>query len=115
MVKRISIFSARNHSHQIGFIEGGRAFDLSGRRRCSYNENTGNLTDADSGNVVGHVSLEGIFVGSSWMADELFPEPDDGSTPIAPTNLTAEPSASVGQEIDVDRALNMIRLVLGNK
>ena len=44
---------------QIGYIEGGEAFDLSGRKRCNYSKKTGN----DSRKTVGQVSLAGKFVG----------------------------------------------------
>src|SRR5262249_36906907 len=46
-----------------------------GHKRCNYNPNTGNLHDLDSGRIVGHLSLAGRFVGLSYVADELFPEP----------------------------------------
>jgi hypothetical protein len=60
-------------STQIGYVEGGEAFDLSGRKRCNYSKETGNLFD-DSRRTVGHVSLAGKFVGVSSIADELFPK-----------------------------------------
>jgi hypothetical protein len=84
MAERSPIFSAKRDSHRIGYIEGSEAFDLSGRRRCSYNEKTGNLYDPNSKKIIGHVSLEGKFVGASWIADELFPR-SDGDTQILGT------------------------------
>ena len=60
-------------STQVGYVEGGEAFDLSGRKRCNYSKETGNLFD-DSRRTVGHVSLAGKFVGVSSIADELFPK-----------------------------------------
>jgi hypothetical protein len=72
MEERISIFSAIGDSKRIGYIEGAEAFNLSGQRRCRYDERTGNLRDLGNGEIVGHVSLEGRFVGLSWRADKLF-------------------------------------------
>ena len=60
--------------HQkIGYIEGTEAFDSFGNKRCKYNPSTGNLLELDTGRTIGHVSLAGYFVGSSWIAEELFP------------------------------------------
>jgi hypothetical protein len=70
MVERSLIFNAKGL--QLGFIEGNLAFDLGGRQRCSYAEATGNLCDLNTGKVVGHVSLDGTFVGASWVSDDLF-------------------------------------------
>lgn len=72
---RSPIFSAKVNNKQIGYTEDVYAFDSSGQKRCSYNPNTGNLHDLDSGRIVGHLSLAGRFVGLSYVADELFPEP----------------------------------------
>ena len=71
MAERRPIFSAKDHCAQIGYVEADEAFDLSGRLRCTYNAATGNLHDT-TGKIIGHVSLAGHFVGSRWMADELF-------------------------------------------
>jgi hypothetical protein len=60
MVERSPIFG--KDSTQIGYVQGGAAFDLSGRKRCNYSKETGNLFD-DSRKTVGHVSLAGKFVG----------------------------------------------------
>ena len=58
---------------QIGYVEGRRAFDLRGRERCNYARATGNLTDLTSEKIVGYISLNGTFVGLSWI--ELFGKP----------------------------------------
>jgi hypothetical protein len=78
MEGRSSIFSARGDGDQIGYIEGAEAFSLSGQRRCRYDGQTGNLRDLGTGEILGHVSLEGRFVGLSWQADRLFRQFDDG-------------------------------------
>ena len=57
-----------------GYIEGSEAFDLLGRPRADYDPKTGLLCDLRDGGVVGYVTLDGKFVGSSRMADELFPK-----------------------------------------
>ena len=43
MADRIPIFGAKAAKCQIGYVENGGAFDLSGRRRCNYDAATGNL------------------------------------------------------------------------
>jgi hypothetical protein len=73
MVERSLIFNAKGL--QLGYIEGNTAFDLNGAQRCSYAEATGNLCDLNDGKIVGHVSLDGTFVGASWVSDELFGKP----------------------------------------
>jgi hypothetical protein len=57
---------------QIGYIEDDEAFDLFDRPCAIYNSNTGLLRNPKNNAVVGYVSLADIFVGSSWMAQELF-------------------------------------------
>ena len=79
MAERSPILSAKNGSREIGYTEGNEAFDLLGRRRASYNGRTGNLCALNSGRIIGHVSLQGNFVGVSWIADELF-SISDGDT-----------------------------------
>src|ERR1700689_5299569 len=79
MAERSPILSAKNDGRQIGYIEGNEVFDLLGRRRASSNGRTGNLCALDSGKIIGHVSLQGKFVGVSWIADELF-SISDGDT-----------------------------------
>src|ERR1700688_5029886 len=72
MAERKPIFVNKGSRSQIAYIEGNEAFDLSGRRRCIYNAESGNLYEFDTEKLIGHVSLGGFFVGSSWIADELF-------------------------------------------
>ena len=72
MAERNPIFSAKSDGRQIGYLEGDGAFDLTGKQRCYYNAETGNLCDINSETIVGHVSLEGKVVGVSWIIDELF-------------------------------------------
>ena len=67
------ILSGKIDHQKIGYIEGTAAHDLLGNKRCKYNLSTGNLLELDSGRTIGHVSLAGYFVGSSWIAEELFP------------------------------------------
>ena len=67
------ILSGKSDHQKIGYIEGTDAFDSLGNKRCKYNPSTGNLLELDSGRTIGHVSLAGYFVGSSWIAEELFP------------------------------------------
>ncbi len=87
-------------STQIGYVEGGEAFDLSGRKRCNYSKETGNLFD-DSRKTVGHVSLAGKFVGVFSIADKLFPKFDTaqielcgiGRTPSQPVSEASQVAA----------------------
>ena len=67
------IFNAKGA--QVGYIEGSRAFDLKGRERCNYARATGNLYDLKSKKIVGYISLNGTFVGLTWISDELFGRP----------------------------------------
>ena len=73
MAERRLIFNTKGF--QLGYIEGNAVFDLSGRRRCSYTGATGNLGDFDSGKILGHISLDGTFVGASWLSEDLFGKP----------------------------------------
>jgi hypothetical protein len=73
MAERRLIFNAKGF--QLGYVEGNAVFDLNGRRRCSYTGATGNLGDFDSGKILGHISLDGTFVGASWLSDDLFGKP----------------------------------------
>jgi len=72
MAERRPIYSAQAAGQQIGYTEDDEAFDLFDRRCAVYDGNTGLLRDPKSNAVVGYVSLADIFVGSSWMAQELF-------------------------------------------
>ena len=130
MAERRPIFSAKDHCAQIGYVEADEAFDLSGRLRCTYNAATGNLHDTNTGKIVGHVSLAGNFVGSSWMADKLFGTP--GNPTIVPNvlNITEIPDpgapeqetepvvvaeTSENPEDALDRAIEMVRSALKEK
>jgi hypothetical protein len=73
MSDRSLIFNAKGA--QIGYIEADRAFDFTGRERCKYARATGNLSDLNGEKIVGHISLDGTFVGLSWISDELFGKP----------------------------------------
>jgi hypothetical protein len=77
MADRIPIFGTKAAKSQIGYIENGGAFDLSGRRRCNYNAATGNLSDPVTEKIVGYVSFDGNFVVPSRIAAELFELPGD--------------------------------------
>ena len=83
MADRTPIFGTKAAKSQIGYIENGGAFDLSGRRRCNYNAATGNLSDPVTEKLVGYVSLDGNFVIPARIAAELFEQPGDSeaSTP----------------------------------
>ena len=72
MAERKPIFVNKGSLTQIAYIDGNEAFDLSGIRRCIYNAETGNLYEFDTEKIIGHVSLQGMFVGASWIAAELF-------------------------------------------
>ena len=76
MAERRPIYSAQTAGQQIGYIEDDEAFDLFDRPCAIYDSNTGLLRDPKNNAVVGYVSLADIFVGSSWMAQELFSKPD---------------------------------------
>jgi hypothetical protein len=87
MADRTPIFGTKTAKSQIGYIENGGAFDLSGRRRCNYNAATGNLCDPGTEKIIGYVSFEGNFVVPSRIAAELFEQPG-GEVPTP--SLTAE-------------------------
>ena len=121
VAERSPIFSAKNGSRQIGYIEGNEAFDLLGRWRCRFNEKTGNLCDPN-GKIVGHLSLERKFVGVSWIADELFPKPDAASieasinSPGEPIALDPTETSSLSDhDAVIERALEAIRIALAKK
>jgi hypothetical protein len=78
MTERSPIFTAKHVDQQIGYIEGAQAFDLSARPRAIYEGDTGLLRDPKTQAIVGYVSLQGFFAGSSWMAEKLFATADDG-------------------------------------
>ena len=72
MAERRPIYCVQTAGQQIGYIEGDEAFDLFDRPCAIYDSNTGLLRNPKNNAVVGYVSLADIFVGSSWMAQELF-------------------------------------------
>jgi hypothetical protein len=74
MIERVPIRSARQDNRIFGFIESNKAFDLLGRPCADYDPNTGLLCDLRDGSVVGYVTLNGKFLGSSQVAQKLFPE-----------------------------------------
>ena len=52
------------------------------------------FTNSNSGRIVGHVSLDGNFVGASWLAEELFGQ-RQGSKIDADANMAEMPNASL--------------------
>jgi len=116
MVERSPIYSAKHRSLKIGYIEGGEAFDLSGNKRCNYNPKTGNLLEFDSEKVIGHVSLANFFVGSSWIADELFPQFDTNESPLTPASKVAAGGHSEALvSSDAERAFESVGTVPAKK
>jgi hypothetical protein len=113
---RRPIFASRGADQTIGYLEGGRAYDLSDRLRCDYNEATGNLSDLVTGRIVGHVSMDSRVVGVSWLVAELFPPPTADTTK---TETSADRPVEAGREpadssdLDIERALKMVRAALG--
>jgi hypothetical protein len=93
MAERRPIFDPKGARPQIGCVEGNEAFDLSGRKRCNYDAATGNLHDANTSRIVGHVSLDGNFVGATWLAEELFGQ-REGRKPDADPNIAEMPDPS---------------------
>src|SRR3984957_2145007 len=85
-------------STQIGYIAGGEAFDLSGRKRCNYSKETGNLFD-DSRKTVGHISLAGKFIGASWIADEFFPKFDNTHMGLCGVDGAPSPPLSEASQV----------------
>jgi hypothetical protein len=116
MVAQSPIYSAKDRNLKIGYVEEGAAFDLSGNRRCNYSASTGNLIEFDSGQVIGHVSLAGYFVGLSWIANQLFPTPD---ATVAPEAAAAEAIATNSTDTplptEAERALEMVQITLATK
>jgi hypothetical protein len=85
MTERRLIYNAKGI--QLGYLEDNVAFDLSGRQRCSYNGASGNLFDSNSESVIGHISLDGTFVGASWISDDLFGKPTGEARANRPTGM----------------------------
>jgi hypothetical protein len=114
MAEHSPIFSAKIDRKKIGYIKDGEAFDLLGCKRCNYNPNTGNLVELDSGRTVGHVSLAGYFVGSSWIADELFPQFVAKNSPTTSPDKpsTADPTGLVTTSPDKVVTVECIAVVI---
>jgi|SRR5271154_4861099 len=89
MAERSPIF--KGDGNQIGYIEGNEAYDLLGKPCCNYNAKTGNLSDLNSGKLVGYVSSEGKVAGVSWIIDELFPKSDEPAVLINSTEVQNRP------------------------
>jgi hypothetical protein len=85
MAERRLIYNAKGV--QLGYLEDNVAFDLSGRQRCTYNGASGNLFDSNSERVIGHISLDGTFVGASWISDDLFGKPTGEARANRPTGM----------------------------
>jgi hypothetical protein len=134
MSDRSPIFSTKQKRRQIGYVEKDGAFDLFGRQRCKYSAATGNLYDSDIGEILGHVSLDGTFIGISSIADKLFGQPDEReadantcgnitgqptphelfATPsLEPVLRPSDPMKSSNDEL-VERAMGLIRSVFDN-
>ena len=76
MAERRPIYSAQGAGQQLGYIEDDEVFDLFDRPCAIYDNNTGLLRDLKNNAVVGYVSLADIFVGASWVTQELFSKPN---------------------------------------
>jgi hypothetical protein len=91
MRERRPISSIKQAGQTIGYIEGDQAFDLFARPCASYDEATGRLRNSNTQMIVGYVSLKGSFVGSSFVAEELFPaSSQNGGEPLDDTFLSSE-------------------------
>ena len=106
MAERSPIVSGKIDHQKIGYIEGAAAFDLLGNKRCEYNPSTGNLLELGSGRTIGHVSLAGYFVGSSWIAEELFPQPSAQNSPTTSPDKPG-PADFAGLVISPDKAVTV--------
>ncbi len=123
MSTRRPIFSTRRSNEKIGYIDGENAYDLAGNICCRYSEASGNLTATGTGKVIGHISLEGFFVGLSWIADELFPAMAEVPKPLVTlpvASTAAQPNRPETEHLnstnaDVERALENLRMLLRTK
>jgi hypothetical protein len=86
MAEHSPIYSAKTARQQIGYIEGDRAFDLSGKPCATYNSSTGLLRDPNNDAIVGYVTLANIFVGAFNVAEQIFPKAERVASPQASTN-----------------------------
>ena len=89
MADRVPIYSKGTRS-QIGYIENGGAFALSGERRCNYNAATGNLSDPVTKKIVAYVSFDGNFVVPTRIAAELFERLGDSEAPTPSSTAEGE-------------------------
>ena len=111
MRERRPITSVKRADQKIGYIEGDRAFDLLARPCASYDHATGLLRDLNTQMIVGYVSLKGSFVGSSLVAEELFPTPlQNGGEPLDDTFLSTERVPSDDSSSQGERELQGKRL-----
>ena len=91
MRERRPISSTKHAGQKIGYIEGDQAFDLFARPCASYDHATGLLHNLNTQMIVGYVSLKGNFVGSSFVAEELFAASlQSGGEPLDDTFLSSE-------------------------
>ena len=91
MGERRPIFSTKHTGQKIGYIEGHQAFDLFSRPCANYDHATGLLRNLKTQMIVGYVSLKGSFVGSSSVAEELFPaSSQNGGEPLDDTFSSSE-------------------------
>jgi hypothetical protein len=120
MADRIPIFGTKAARSQIGYVENGGAFDLSGRRRCNYNAATGNLSDPVTGKIIGYVSFDGNFVVPSRIAAELFEQPADWEASMPSSTTEGEhaeeyatksdrPALDEPTDVFLERAMGMIQ------
>jgi|ERR1700722_17762040 hypothetical protein len=123
MADRTPIFN--KGGNQIGYIENGGAFDLSGKRCCNYNAETGNLSDPTTKAIVGYVSIGNNFVVPSRIASELFEQLgySEAPTPLTADGELTESYAAKGNRAALDestdafleRAMGMIRGAFKNE
>jgi hypothetical protein len=99
MAEHSPIYSAKT-GQQIGHVEGNQAFDLFGRPCAMYNMDTGLLYDLNSETPVGYVSLTNIFVGSSWIAEKLFPKTEADLPPRGPLQIDDQASDAPTRRIE---------------
>jgi hypothetical protein len=91
MRERRPITSVKRADQKIGYTEGDQAFDLFARPCASYDHATGLLRNLNNQMIVGYVSLKGSFVGSSSVAEELFPaSSQNGGEPLDDTFSSSE-------------------------
>ena len=104
MTERHPIYSGQATRQPIGYIQDDQAFDLFDRPCATYEGNTGLLRDPKNKAVVGYVSLSDIFVGSSWMAQELFSKTGPTTPQASLEELEGEDSDAAVCRADDDNA-----------